>query len=428
MAGAAVAEELEAALAALVPVPDDVEGEHRRQLFDRQGKVAADAGERRDEGARLGGDLDPRLLGDVGRRLAHDLGVGEALGSDDDPRYRRDLGIAQEVAAVLLHLGDHLVLDRLVADDRLLGRAQRPVIEGLAVEDVLDRLRHVGRPLHVGRDVARSHAEGRLAGGVGRADEADAARGQDDAGVAGPHQLLRSLERYLGQAQERIGGQARPHRGAVHHTHRLQDAVAGRGMGAHHARVAGLDRDERLEDRGGGGIGGGDDRRDHAHRLGDLHHPCLRVFPQDAHRTEGADVVVDVHRREEVLGRLVLRVAEARFLVGEAGQPLGLGARGLGHRFDDPIDLLLGELLEGGGGLLGARGEAPRLLDREEVLVLDGHAFSPGAASPSCCPPPQERGSAAGPSRPPDGDGGSRAPRRARRPGGRRRLRRRWPP
>src|SRR5439155_20549668 len=157
-----------------------------------------------------------------------------------------------------------------------------------------------------------------------------------------------------------------------------EDAVAGRGVRAHHAGIARLDRHERLEDRGGGGVGGGDDRGHDAHRLRELDDPCVRVLAQDPHRAQRTDVVVDVHRREEVLGGLVLRVAEARLLVGEASQTLGLGAGGFRHCAHDPVHLLLREFLEGLGRLLRAGGEAPRLLDREEVRVLDGHGLLGG--------------------------------------------------
>jgi hypothetical protein len=143
-------------------------------------------------------------------------------------------------------------------------------------------------------------------------------------------------------------------------------------MGAHHDGVARLDGDEGLEDRGRGRVRGRDHCRHHAHGFRDLHDAPLLVLAQDPHRAQGADVFVDVDGGEEVLERLVLRVPEARLLVGQPAQALRLRAGGGRHRFHDAVHLLLRELLDDLLGLAGGGGEGTRLLDREEVLVADG--------------------------------------------------------
>ena len=61
VAHAAVAQDLFAALAAFPPVLDDIEGQDRAQLLDRQRVVAPDAVERRDQHPRLGRNRDAAL-------------------------------------------------------------------------------------------------------------------------------------------------------------------------------------------------------------------------------------------------------------------------------------------------------------------------------------------------------------------------------
>ena len=58
---------------------DDVIGEHRAELFERQREVAADALELGDERARVRRHRNADLLRDVDRRLADKRGIRQAL-------------------------------------------------------------------------------------------------------------------------------------------------------------------------------------------------------------------------------------------------------------------------------------------------------------------------------------------------------------
>ena len=83
VAHAAVAEDLLAPLAALPPVADDVEGEDRAELLDRERVVAADARQGRDEHARLGRHRQARLARHLDGGPAHQRGVGQPLRGDE---------------------------------------------------------------------------------------------------------------------------------------------------------------------------------------------------------------------------------------------------------------------------------------------------------------------------------------------------------
>ena len=91
---------------------------------------------------------------------------------------------------------------------------------------------------------------------------------------------------------------------------------------------------------------GRDDRGDDAEGLGDLDDLAVFEAADDADRLHRPDEAVDLLGGEQVLLDLVGDDAVAGFFVGEAGQRLGLGGGGGGHRVDDGVDLLLGELGE----------------------------------------------------------------------------------
>ena len=97
--------------------------------------------------------------------------------------------------------------------------------------------------------------------------------------------------------------------------------------------------------------------------------------------------------REEVLLDLVGDDAEAGFFDGQARELFGARPRGGGHRVDDAIDLVLGELGEGGrGGLArcaraGARRDPTGDWSRSagagaSAIVRSGYVRAGGAAEP----------------------------------------------
>ena len=87
--------------------------------------------------------------------------------------------------------------------------------------------------------------------------------------------------------------------------------------------------------------------------------------------------LVDLLRREQVLLDLVGDDAVTGFLVREARERFGLRRDGGGHRVDDGVDLILGELREDGGSLPGAlRASVRASLNGGEVAI--GPSTLPG--------------------------------------------------
>ncbi len=113
-------------------------------------------------------------------------------------------------------------------------------------------------------------------------------------------------------------------------------------MGAENDAVAGFQADQRLENGGGGGVGGGDHRGHHADGLGDFLHAVCFVFFDHAAGFGVPVSIVNVFAGVVVLDHLVLHHAHAGFLHGQLGQGNAgpVGCRGRGQ--EDPIHLLLG--------------------------------------------------------------------------------------
>ena len=96
-----------------------------------------------------------------------------------------------------------------------------------------------------------------------------------------------------------------------------------------------------------------------------------RVFVarDDADGLHRPDELVDALGGEQVLLDLVGDDAVAGFLDGEPRERLGLRRGGRGHRVDDGVDLLLGELGELEPCLLRAPRERARFGDRGEIAI-----------------------------------------------------------
>ena len=116
---AAVLQDLLAALAGVAPILYDVVRQDRAQLFDRQGKVSADARQFRNQRARARRHGDAALLGDVDGRLADKRGVGQSLRCHQLPRQRFRFRRRQEVATLILELTPRFRLDGLIHHHRV---------------------------------------------------------------------------------------------------------------------------------------------------------------------------------------------------------------------------------------------------------------------------------------------------------------------
>ena len=365
----AVPKNLLAALAAFAPVADDVEGEDRAELLDRQGVVASDPRQGRQQDARLGRHRQAALRGDDRRGFPDERRVGQPLRRHEHPAHGVDLGGRHEVAALGLELPFHLFGNRLVDDDRVFGRAEHAVVERLARDDVADGLADVRRALDVRRGVAWPDAVGGLACAVGRADQAHAARREDHGDVPMLHQLLRALEGHGRHPRHGALGCAGPSGRLLEHLGDASDAPHRRWMRAQHDRAPGLERDEDLVDRRRGGVGRRDDRGDDTKGLRNLDHPADLVAGDDTHGLHRADELVDLVGGEQILLNLVGDDAVPGFLDGKRRERFGLRAGGGGDGVHDRIDLRLRELSERSGGHLRATGQRARLGDGREVAV-----------------------------------------------------------
>ena len=197
------------------------------------------------------------------------------------------------------------------------------------------------------RDVARAHAHGGLAGGVGSLHHTGAASGQDDVRV--PHDLVGQLQGGGVDPADDVRGCAGLDGGVQNDPGGLDGAALGPGVGGEDDGVAGLQGDEGLEDGGGGGVGGGDDGGDEAHGLGDLLEAEGLVLLDDPAGLHVLIGVVDVLGGVVVLDDLVLHHAHARLRNGHLGQRNTLAVGSLGGFEEDAVHLLLGE---GGEGAL----------------------------------------------------------------------------
>ena len=164
--------------------------EHREQLLDRQRMFAAHALNRRNQQLRARLDRKPDDAGDVGRLLPdrHRLRAS-GVGIDHRARQQRRLLLVADVRAQLREFLQHRVVDLIVDHHRLLGGADRSVVERLGGDDVHHRHVQVRGLLQVDRRVSRPHPQGRLAGAVGGLDHARPAGGVDQRDVLVAHQV-----------------------------------------------------------------------------------------------------------------------------------------------------------------------------------------------------------------------------------------------
>src|SRR5690349_5701283 len=113
----AIAQDLDATLAAFSPVLDDVPRQDRTQLLYREWVIAADAFQRSDQRARSAWNGDPDFLCYMCGRTADQCRVGQSLRTDQRFRKRLNLAVAHEIRAFGLELAARFFRDRVVDDD-----------------------------------------------------------------------------------------------------------------------------------------------------------------------------------------------------------------------------------------------------------------------------------------------------------------------
>ncbi len=377
----AMLEHLFAHLEALLLVVELEHGVHRRELFHGQRLVLTHLGAFRGQDRGVFGNLEAGFVCDVLRGLArHDgvelRGLARVRGAAEHVLLElRLLFVVDEVGLAALELLDERRVDVLMRDDRLLGGADHAVIEVLGKDEVVGYALHVHIGVHVGRRVARTHTEGRLAGRVGRLDHARATGREDRGDARVLHQRAGRLDRRVLDPLDAVRRGACLNGGVTHDARRFRGALLRERVEAENDGATGLQRDERLEDRRRSGVGDGRDAGDHTDRLGDFVDAEHVVFADDAHGLLAGHVVGDVLAREDVLGGLVFHEATAGLVHGHLGEHQVLvqrGYRGFGH---NAVHGLLVELLEFLQRLAGLDHKGIHLGSRRGLFVHNRGCF-----------------------------------------------------
>ena len=344
-----------------------VHGQHGRQLF--VGKLLAQLH------ALHFADQDLGVLrhghacqaGNGHRPLADDTGIQRAVDQNGFANLFLFI-LIQEIAAAGGKFLAHGLIHAVQHNDRLLRSTDHAVVKGLGVNDRVDGQQNVGGVGDNGGGVARADAQCRFAAGIGCLDHAGAARRQNN---------IRFLHQQVGHFQaghidpvDDTGRGACSHGGFQNHTGGGGGALLGARVRADQDAVAGLQGQQSLEDGGRGGVGGGNDRRDHTDGLGNFLSAHGRVFFNDTAGLDILIIVVNIFGRVVVFDDLILHNAHAGFSNGLLGQRQTLLVGGQGGGTENDVDLLL---RIGGKDLLGGTHAGKRLLQAFHA-VNDGTA------------------------------------------------------
>ena len=279
-----------------------------------------------------------------GRRLAHHLRVQGPVGPEQQLPQPPGFDFRHEVEAQLRPFPADRLLQVFFHNDALLRGADGSVVEGLGLPDALQRPADVRAAVDIGRAVAGTHADGRLPGGIGRADHGRASRGQNQLYLGRRHQLPAAVQGGNAQAADGPLRRPRPFCGLRHNLRRLPGTADGLGMGRKDDGIARLQGNQRLIADRGGGIRTGYDGGDDPHRNTHLPQLLPRHFPQNSHCFH-----IPYRRGHGFRGKAVFRgfifgIAEACFTDRHLRQGRRLLGKGLGHRFHDLVQLSLGEV------------------------------------------------------------------------------------
>ena len=247
--------------------------EHRHQLLGDErmrGEVVEVRRERGEQHLVLVGGVEARQAGEADARLPEHVELHLALVRERARRQRRRLRVREEPGAHPLELLDHLIVDLLVDHARLLCRADHRGVERLRDQDVDDHHPDVGAAVHVDRGVAGADAETWLAGGVRRRHRLRPAGRPDEVDPGVVEQVLRDVERWVGDDLQRVRRQPRRLAGLLQELAGAGGAACGGGRRAHDQGVACLRADDRLEQRGRRRVGDRQERQDDPDRLSDV--------------------------------------------------------------------------------------------------------------------------------------------------------------
>ncbi len=222
------------------------------------------------------------------------------------------------------------------------------------------------------RGVARAHPQGGSSGRIGRANHAGATGRQDQVNVRVLHELLGQGHRWLINPADDVRRGPGFDRRLQHNPRRLNRAILGPWVGRKDNPVAGLEGNQRLKHRRGGGVGGGHNAREDPHGFGNALDPKGFVFLNDAAGFLVFVLVVDKFGGEVIFDHLVFDHPHPGFHNGHFGQgnPGSVGSEG--RLFENRIDL---RLAEAGVGALSSLD--PCNQGFEFVIVGNGHGAPP---------------------------------------------------
>ena len=275
---------------------------------------------------------------DFAGALADDLRVQRAVGQDG-MAHLVQVGAPQEPAAPGGKFGTNRFVDTVQHDYALFGSADHTVVEGFGVNDRIDRQDQIGAVVNHCRHVSGAHTQGRFTAGIRCFYHAGAACGQDDIGI--PHQGVGHLQGGNIDPADDAFRSAGLDRCVQHHLRSGDRGFLRPGMGTEDDAVAGFQAEQRLENGGGGGVGGRDDRRNHADGLGDLLHAVGLVFLDHAAGLGIPVSVVNIFAGVVVFDHLILHHTHAGFFHCHSGQrhPGLIGCRCCSQ--EDPVHLFL---------------------------------------------------------------------------------------
>lgn len=365
--------------------------QHRHELLLHQrvpGQLGQVGRERGEQHLRGGVDLEARRV----RQLRS--GAPDGLHADLLPALEGELGQGQgldlvrgeHVRAHPDELGHHLLVDGVVHDAGLLGRADHRGVERLGDQGVHDHARQVRAAVHVDRRVARPHAQPGLPGRVRQSDDPRTPGHPEEVHVRVPEQVVGHLVRSIRDDLQRPGRQAGLLAGLAQHPDRLLGAAHGVRRGPQQQRVARLGGEDRLVQHRGRRVGDRRDGQHDAHGLGHQLDVALDVDVHDAQRAHAPEGVGEELGGDEVLDHLVLEDPEPGLLDGQprqAGRRVQAGAHHGGH---DAIHRTLVQLTHPGSGC-GRRGDQlvhrlpPRLVEPLDHCRRLRHVAAPAPVS-----------------------------------------------
>ena len=324
-------------------------GQNRRKLFSCQRFVRSDFLAFGNQNGSVGIDFKAGLLGDPVCALAGNAAVQTCFFAS----LAVGFGIEHEAFELFLfflcHIVDivvtefilDIVIDFLVNDDSLFGSTDHAVVECLGKGDIGDSLGDIGRCFDIGRNIAGTDTEGRLAAAVGSLDHGIAA-GRKDRGNAG--MVHQGTGRFHARCFDPLNAVFRctgRNRRVIHDLGGSCRTVLGIGVEGEDDRISCLQTDQRLEDGRGCRIGDRSDAGNDTDRLRDIFQTFDGIFFNDADRLLIAHVIDDIFTGKQILGCLVLKDTALGLFNGQLCQfavPVQGGDRTFG---DNVVDLFL---------------------------------------------------------------------------------------